>query len=115
MANYANARNQVKGNVNRLVGAAQDTAESMGDAVRDTMRDLPENLQSMNEELTERAYQGLEALNCLAGRILDQGRGAVSRVEHGIEDRVRAQPLPALLIAFGLGAAIMLLARSRRD
>lgn len=115
MTSYANAKNQVRGNVNRMVGAAQETAGTVGEAMRDTMRDLPENLESMNRELTQRAYEGLDALNCLAGRVLEQGRGAMSRVEHRIEDRVRAQPLAALMIAFGLGAAIMLLARSRSD
>lgn len=115
MANYANAKHQVRGNVDRIMGAAQDTAETVGEAMRDTIRELPENLESMNRELTARAYEGLEALNCLAGRVLKQGRGAMTRVEHTIEDRVRSRPLPALLIAFGLGAALMLLARSHND
>lgn len=106
-----NARNQVKGNVNRIVGAAQGAAETM----QDSMRDMPENLKSLNKELTERAYEGLDALNCLAAQVLEQGRGAVSEMEHRIEDSVRSRPLPALLIAFGIGVFVMMMAHSRRD
>jgi ElaB/YqjD/DUF883 family membrane-anchored ribosome-binding protein len=97
-------------NANRISAGAEQLAGAVGDAVRE----LPDNLRTLNQDLTDRATRGLGVVSDAAGQALRQGRDSLERIEGEIETRVRSQPWHALLLAFGIGAVIALLARPRR-
>jgi ABC-type transporter Mla subunit MlaD len=97
-------------NVNR-VGAATD---QIAQTVTGALRDIPENLRHLNEQIGQRTAQGLDAVGSVANDAIRQGRDSLQRIEGVIENRVRTQPLRSLLVAVGIGAAIALIMRPRR-
>ena len=98
-------------NANRIGAAAENLSQTVGDAVRD----LPENLKTLNREVTERASHGLDMASDAASRYLHQGRESAVRLERVVEDRVRSQPWQAVLLAFGIGALFAYMTRPRQD
>jgi len=90
-----------------------DAAEKLAGAVRDAVKELPEEFRGLNQDLGQRAAQGFDAVGAAGRQAWHQGRDSLGRVEQDVESRVRAQPWQALLVAFGVGALVGLLARSR--
>ncbi len=95
----------------RRAGAA---AERLADTVAGAVRDMPEHLKHLNEQLGKRAGQGLDAVGSAANDAIRQGRDSLDRIEGAIEHRVRSQPWQAMFLAVGIGAALALLLRPRR-
>ncbi len=103
-------------NAKRIRTAAHDmssAAHDMTSAVRDTVRDIPSQVKTLHRQVAGQASDQLEALSDAATDCVEQGREQILSVGQSLEQRVRRQPLQALLIAFGVGAVAALMMRNR--
>jgi ElaB/YqjD/DUF883 family membrane-anchored ribosome-binding protein len=84
-----------------------DTLREKGGEVRDT-------IQQMGSSAKDMAQAGWETARDTAGEYLDVGRKKAKELGQTLDTQIRTRPIPALLIAAGIGfLAAMLLSRSR--
>ncbi len=90
------------------------TARNVAESVREKGRDVRDTIQQMGSTANDMAQAGWESARDTAGEYLDKGRQKAKDLGHTLDIQIRTRPIPALLIAAGVGfLAAMLLSRGR--
>jgi ElaB/YqjD/DUF883 family membrane-anchored ribosome-binding protein len=89
-------------------------ARGMADALRDKGCEVRDTIQQVGASAKEMAQAGWETARDTAGEYLDKGRQKAKEFGQTLDTQIRTRPIPALLIAAGVGfLAAMLLTRGR--
>jgi ElaB/YqjD/DUF883 family membrane-anchored ribosome-binding protein len=92
----------------------KQAARSVADALREKGSEVRDTVQQMGSSAKEMAQAGWETARDTAGEYLDVGRQKAKEFGHTLDKQIRTRPIPALLIAAGIGfLAAMLLSRGR--
>jgi ElaB/YqjD/DUF883 family membrane-anchored ribosome-binding protein len=96
------------------MASASHSGSSVTEAVREKGRDVRNTIQQMGSSAKEMAQAGWETARDTAGEYLDKGRQKAKELGQTLDTQIRTRPIPALLIAAGIGfLAAMLLSRGR--
>ena len=77
-------------------------------------RRVAKSFQEAGQAARQLASDGMESVKDTATEYWDQGRAKAEEVSENIQDRVREQPLAAVLIAAGVGFLFGFACASRR-
>jgi ElaB/YqjD/DUF883 family membrane-anchored ribosome-binding protein len=83
-----NQAEDLKSTAQQKAGAALHTAQQFGSDVRSAMHDQLEGIQET------------------ASQYIEQGNSVACDMRHSLEDRIRKQPLNAMLVVAGVGFAL---------
>jgi ElaB/YqjD/DUF883 family membrane-anchored ribosome-binding protein len=93
---------------------ASQAAHGMADTLREKGCEARDTIQQMGASAKEMAQAGWETARDTAGEYLDKGRQKAKEFGETLDTQIRTRPIPALLIAAGIGfLAAMLLSRGR--
>jgi ElaB/YqjD/DUF883 family membrane-anchored ribosome-binding protein len=71
--------------------------------LREKASELKDNLSDLGTAARHAATDSVAAVRDTASAYLDEGRARASQIGHQLEDQVRRNPVPSLLIAAGVG------------
>jgi ElaB/YqjD/DUF883 family membrane-anchored ribosome-binding protein len=90
------------------------SGSNVKEVVREKTSDVRGTIQQMGSSAKEMAQAGWETARDTAGEYLDKGRQKAKELGQTLDDQIRTRPIPALLIAAGIGfLAAILLTRGR--
>ncbi|CAN5438984.1 hypothetical protein BH09PLA1_BH09PLA1_19400 [soil metagenome] len=88
---------------------AQSASNTGGANIRDTAKDVKENLREMGGQVRDAATEQYQNLREQAGEYFQEGRERAQEWEQSIEQYVQEKPIQSLLIAAGVGMLLGIL------
>lgn len=96
-------------------GKSKATGKAVSDTLRETVQDAAQTVGDAAATAREKAEAGLQGVQEMASGYLEQGREKARQIERTLEDRIRSQPVRALLVAAAAGALLGVLLVRRRS
>ncbi|HUY35478.1 MAG TPA: hypothetical protein VMV69_22235 [Pirellulales bacterium] len=87
---------------------------TLGDEIRESAHEASDRVKQLGAAIVQEAQDKVDAVRERAADYLEQGTETVCRVGRSLDERVRAQPVKALLIAAGVGALLGVVWARRR-
>jgi ElaB/YqjD/DUF883 family membrane-anchored ribosome-binding protein len=96
------------------MASTSHSGSNVKEVVREKASDVRGTIQQMGSSAKEMAQAGWETARDTAGEYLDKGRQKAKELGQTLDTQIRTRPIPALLIAAGIGfLAAILLTRGR--